>query len=82
MTISFVAGFGPVVRDIDVSRAFWEKGLGIGLDEPVPGYFTNDDLEGIKAFALWPRSRPQSRASGPMHGRQTFQSRSPGLSST
>ncbi len=54
MKVSFVAGFGPIVRDIEVSRAFWEQGIGVKLDEPVPGYFTNDALEGINAFALWP----------------------------
>ncbi|MEZ0446534.1 glyoxalase [Cellulomonas sp. ICMP 17802] len=54
MEISFVAGFGPITRDGDAARAFWEGGLGIGLQEPAPGYLTNDDLEGVKAFALWP----------------------------
>ncbi len=54
MKPSFVAGFGPIVRDVDAGRAFWGAGLGIALAEPVPGYWTNDDLEGVKAFALWP----------------------------
>lgn len=54
MEISFVAGFGPVTRDGEAARAFWGDGLGIALEEPVPGYLTNDDLEGVKAFALWP----------------------------
>ena len=54
MKISFVAGFGPIVRDTDASRRFWGDGLGISLEEAAPGYWTNDDLEGIKAFALWP----------------------------
>ena len=54
MKIAFVAGFGPIVRDPDMARGFWERGLGIALEEPAPGYFTNDDLEGVKAFALWP----------------------------
>jgi catechol 2,3-dioxygenase-like lactoylglutathione lyase family enzyme len=54
MKVSFVAGFGPIVRDVDASRAFWGAGLGIRLEEPVPGYWTNDDLDGVKAFALWP----------------------------
>jgi catechol 2,3-dioxygenase-like lactoylglutathione lyase family enzyme len=54
MKISFVAGFGPIVRDMDKSRGFWERGLGIALEEAAPGYFTNDDLGGVKAFALWP----------------------------
>jgi hypothetical protein len=52
--ISFVAGFGPIIRERDASLAFWGAGLGIELAEPVPGYLTNDDLEGVKAFALWP----------------------------
>jgi catechol 2,3-dioxygenase-like lactoylglutathione lyase family enzyme len=53
MQVSFVAGFGPIVRDMDASRAFWGAGLGIQLAEPVSNYWTNDDLEGVKAFALW-----------------------------
>jgi catechol 2,3-dioxygenase-like lactoylglutathione lyase family enzyme len=54
MNVSFVAGFGPIVRDVDSSRAFWGSGLGIELREAAPSYWTNDDLEGVKAFALWP----------------------------
>ena len=54
MEISFIAGFGPITRDGDAARAFWGDGLGIALEEPVPGYLTNDDLDGVKAFALWP----------------------------
>jgi catechol 2,3-dioxygenase-like lactoylglutathione lyase family enzyme len=54
MQVSFVAGFGPIVRDVDASRAFWGAGLGIKLEEAAPSYWTNDDLEGVKAFALWP----------------------------
>jgi catechol 2,3-dioxygenase-like lactoylglutathione lyase family enzyme len=55
--VSFVAGFGPIVRDTDGSRAFWGAGLGIGLEEAAPGYWTNDDLDGVNAFALWPLSQ-------------------------
>ena len=55
MEISFVAGFGPITRDGDAARAFWGAGgLGIALEEPAPGYLTNDDLDGVRAFALWP----------------------------
>jgi catechol 2,3-dioxygenase-like lactoylglutathione lyase family enzyme len=53
MRVSFVAGFGPIVRDVEESRAFWERGLGIGLEEKAPQYFATDDLEGVRAFALW-----------------------------
>jgi|SRR5439155_13037645 len=54
MKVSFVAGFGPIVPDVDASRAFWNGGLGIELKEAAPSYWTTDDLEGVKAFALWP----------------------------
>lgn len=54
MKISFVAGFGPIAGDADAARGFWERGLGIELEEPAPGYFTNDELDGVRAFALWP----------------------------
>jgi catechol 2,3-dioxygenase-like lactoylglutathione lyase family enzyme len=42
---------------VDAARAFWGDGLGITLEEPAPGYLTNDDLDGVKAFALWPLSQ-------------------------
>ena len=57
MKVSFVAGFGPIVRDVDAARKFWGADLGIGLEEAAPNYWTNDDLDGVKAFALWPLSQ-------------------------
>ena len=57
MKVSFVAGFGPIVPDVEESRRFWEDGIGVKLEEAAPSYFTNDDLEGVKAFALWPLSQ-------------------------
>jgi catechol 2,3-dioxygenase-like lactoylglutathione lyase family enzyme len=57
MKVSFVAGFGPIVRDVDASRAFWGAGLGIKLAEAAPSYWTNDDLDGVKHFGLWPLSQ-------------------------
>jgi catechol 2,3-dioxygenase-like lactoylglutathione lyase family enzyme len=54
MKVSFIAGHGPIIRDADQSLGFWRDGLGIELTEAAPGYFTNDDLDGVKAFALWP----------------------------
>ena len=57
MKVSFIAGFGPIIRDADAAHAFWRDGLGIAFEEPAPGYFTNDDLEGVKAFAMWPLSQ-------------------------
>jgi catechol 2,3-dioxygenase-like lactoylglutathione lyase family enzyme len=57
MKASFVAGFGPVVRDVEAGRSFWSGALGIELEEAAPDYWTNDDLEGVKAFGLWPLSQ-------------------------
>lgn len=54
---AFVAGFGPIVREVDASKRFWGAGLGIGLNEAAPDYWTNDHLEGVKAFGLWPLSQ-------------------------
>jgi len=52
--VAFIAGFGPIIGDTDAAHAFWRDGLGIDFDEPAPGYFTNDSLDGVKAFAMWP----------------------------
>ena len=57
MKIRFVAGFGPIIGDADAAHAFWRDGLGIEFEEPAPGYFTNDTLEGVRAFAMWPLSQ-------------------------
>ncbi len=54
MQPAFVAGFGPIIFDPEAAHGFWRDGLGIAFDEPAPGYFTNDSLDGVKAFAMWP----------------------------
>lgn len=53
MKISFVAGFGPIVREGEESRRFWQD-AGFELEEAAPDYYTNDEVEGVRAFALWP----------------------------
>ena len=64
MKISFIAGFGPIIGDAGPALGFWRDGLGIGLEEAAPGYFTNDALEGVKAFALWPLSQASEATFG------------------
>lgn len=54
MDFQFVAGFGPIGVDPDATHAFWAKTMGIPFEEPGPGYFHTSELEGTKAFALWP----------------------------
>lgn len=56
MKVSFVAGFGPIVRDIEASRRFWQD-VTIDLPEIAPDYYGTDALAGVKAFALWPLSQ-------------------------
>ena len=53
--ISFVAGFGPITRDPVQSHRFYNGALGIRF-EGDPGYYHTDDLDGVRAFALWPLS--------------------------
>lgn len=54
MDVRFVAGFGPVVEDVDPALAFWRDSLGLPLEEIAPGYHGSDDLDGVRAFAAWP----------------------------
>lgn len=53
MRIAFVAGFGPIVRDVASSVGFW-RDAGFGLHEIAPDYWGVDGVEGVKAWALWP----------------------------
>lgn len=53
MKVSFVAGFGPIVREPQSSREWWQTTTGIELAEIAPDYYGTDDLAGMKAFALW-----------------------------
>ncbi len=57
MKVSFVAGFGPIVRETDASLAFWRDAIGLPMSEIAPGYWGTDDVQGVKAFAAWPLSQ-------------------------
>ena len=52
--VLFIAGFGPIDRNISESRALYVGNLGIPLHEDAAGYLHTGDLEGAKHFALWP----------------------------
>lgn len=64
MKISFVAGFGPIVRDVEASHKFWSDSLRIEMGELSPGYFATDDLDGVKHFSLWPLSEAAQNTFG------------------
>ncbi len=57
MRPSFVAGFGPIVRDVEASRAFWGGRIGIAFEQLAPDYWSTEKLDGVKVFALWPLSQ-------------------------
>lgn len=48
-----MAGFGPI--GVEGSLPFWRDHIGVpGLVEAAPGYFASDDVDGVRAFAVWP----------------------------
>jgi len=55
MKVLFVAGFGPVVREMEASRALYGEALALPL-EGDENYMHTDAVDGTKAFALWPLS--------------------------
>lgn len=54
--VLFIAGFGPIDRDIAESRRLYGDVLGISFKEEAGGYLHTEDLTGAKSFALWPLS--------------------------
>ena len=55
--VLFVAGFGPIVRDVTASRKLYSQFLGIGFKEETGGYLHTEALKGANSFALWPLSQ-------------------------
>ena len=55
--VLFIAGFGPIDRDITVSRELYGASLGISFKEDAGGYLYTGALPGAKHFALWPLSQ-------------------------
>jgi len=55
--VLFIAGFGPIDRNIHESRALYSGSLGIRFKEESGGYLYTGGLEGAKHFALWPLSQ-------------------------
>ena len=55
--VLFVAGFGPIVREMTTSRKLYGEALGIPFKEEGGGYLHTEALQGAKTFALWPLSQ-------------------------
>src|SRR5690349_1066597 len=55
MKVLFVAGFGPIVRDMETSSRLYGETLGLPLEGDA-NYMHTESLDGVKTFALWPLS--------------------------
>jgi hypothetical protein len=55
--ILFIAGFGPIVRDMGESRKLYRDVAGIPFTEETDGYLHTEAVPGAKSFALWPLSQ-------------------------
>ena len=52
--VLFIAGFGPIDRNLAESRELYGESLGIPFKEDPGGYLYTGALQGAKHFALWP----------------------------
>ena len=52
MKVLFVAGFGPIVRDMDAALRFYRDTLGLPLEES--GDVSTEKVDGVKHLGLWP----------------------------
>ena len=57
INVLFIAGFGPIVREMTKSRKLYSEDLGIPFKEEGGGYLHTEALQGAKTFALWPLSQ-------------------------
>jgi hypothetical protein len=57
VTVLFIAGFGPIVRDAAPSRKLYAEDLGLTFKEESGGYLHTEAVQGAKSFALWPLSQ-------------------------
>ena len=60
----FIAGFGPIDRDVAESRKLYRDGFGIPFKEETGAYLHTEAIEGAKSFALWPLSQAASSCFG------------------
>jgi catechol 2,3-dioxygenase-like lactoylglutathione lyase family enzyme len=68
LKVLFIAGFGPVVRDMESSRSLYRDVLGIPFQEEKDGYLHTEAVPGAKSFALW----PLAQAAHSCFGRETW----------
>ena len=50
MDVQFVASVAPIVRDVDVARAFYEDALGLSLEGSEGDYRFTQHLAGVSGL--------------------------------
>ena len=55
--VLFIAGFGPIVQNQKASKELYVDNIGLSFKEMDGGYLHTEEIEGTKAFALWPLSQ-------------------------
>jgi len=57
MRVLFIAGFGPIAADVGASRQLYETALGIPFKVEEGEYLHTEEVDGARAFAVWPLSQ-------------------------
>ncbi len=57
LNLLFIAGFGPIDRNVAESRKLYGDALGISFTEETGGYLHTEAVRGARSFALWPLSQ-------------------------
>jgi hypothetical protein len=57
MKVLFIAGFGPIAADVAESRRLYESALGIAFKVEEGDYLHTEQVDGARAFAVWPLSQ-------------------------
>jgi catechol 2,3-dioxygenase-like lactoylglutathione lyase family enzyme len=55
MKVMFVAGFGPVVEDMEAAQKLYGETLGLPLEGDLT-YLHSAEIDGVRHFAVWPLS--------------------------
>lgn len=54
MKVLFIAGFGPIASDVELSRRLYEDTLGIAFKIEDGDYRHTEQMAGANSFAVWP----------------------------
>jgi Glyoxalase-like domain len=57
LKVLFIAGFGPIAADVRESRQLYEGALGIPFKVEEGEYLHTEEVDGARAFAVWPLSQ-------------------------